>query len=138
MSSQKSYLAPHPSWFNAADSPLCPMYGDEPATFSSAILRCPAKASAQARHLQDVSLHSYLVLNFSPSLTGRLHKGHWYHLPTGHPFLSSSLLHFAGFSFIPRWLYSCGPACFFSTLPPFGFLLRWMMGWFPFTFRKLV
>ena len=55
MRSQKSYLAAHPSWFNAHDSTLCPLCGDEPETFSHAILRCPAKASAQARHLQGVS-----------------------------------------------------------------------------------
>ena len=54
--SRKSYLAAHPSWFNAQDSTLCPLCGDEPLTFSHAILRCPAKASAPARHLQDVSL----------------------------------------------------------------------------------
>ena len=52
---QKSYLAAHPSWFKAQESTLCPPCGDEPETFSHAILRCPAKASAQARHLQDVS-----------------------------------------------------------------------------------
>ena len=56
MRSQKSYLAAHPSWFNAHDSPLCPHCGDEPVTFSHAILSCPAKASARARHLQGVSL----------------------------------------------------------------------------------
>ena len=55
MHSQKSYLAAHPSWFNAHNSTLCPLCGDEPETFSHAILRCPAKASAQARHLQGVS-----------------------------------------------------------------------------------
>ena len=55
MSSQKSYLAAHPSWFNAHDSQLCPLCGDEPETFSHTILRCPAKASARARHLQGVS-----------------------------------------------------------------------------------
>ena len=55
MHSQKSYLAAHPSWFNAHDSKLCPLCGDEPETFSHAILRCSAKASAPARHLQGVS-----------------------------------------------------------------------------------
>ena len=55
MRSQKSYLAAHPSWFNAHDSTLCPHCGDEPETFSHAIHRCPARASAQARHLQGVS-----------------------------------------------------------------------------------
>ena len=55
MRSQKSYLAAHPSWFNAHDSTLCPLSGDEPETFSHAILRCPAKASGRARHLQVVS-----------------------------------------------------------------------------------
>ena len=55
MRSQKSYLAAHPSWFNAHDSKLCPLCGDEPETFSHAILRCPAQASARARHLQGVS-----------------------------------------------------------------------------------
>ena len=55
MRSQKSYLAAHPSWFNAHDFTLCPFCGDEPETFSHAILRCPAKASARARHLQGVS-----------------------------------------------------------------------------------
>ena len=52
---QKSYLAAHPSWFNADDFTLCPLCEDEPETFSHAILRCPAKASARARHLQGVS-----------------------------------------------------------------------------------
>ena len=46
MHSQNSYQAAHLSWFNADDSPLCPLYGDEPETFSYTILRCPAKASA--------------------------------------------------------------------------------------------
>ena len=54
MRSQKNYLAGHPSWFNADDSRLCPLCRDEPETFSHAILRCPAKASAQARPLQRV------------------------------------------------------------------------------------
>ena len=54
MRSQKSYLAAHSSRFNAHDSPLCPLCGDEPETFSHAILRCPTKASARARHLQGV------------------------------------------------------------------------------------
>ena len=56
MRSQKSYLAAHPSWFNAHDSPFCRHCGDKPVTFSHAILRCPAKASARVRHLQGVSL----------------------------------------------------------------------------------
>ena len=55
MRSQKSYLAAHPSWFNAHDSMLCPLCGDEPETFSHPILRCPVKASARARHLQGIS-----------------------------------------------------------------------------------
>ena len=46
MRSQKSYLAAHPSLFNANDSRLCRLCGDEPLTFSHAILRCPVKASA--------------------------------------------------------------------------------------------
>ena len=55
MRSQKSYLAAYPSWFNAHHSPLCPLCWDEPETFSHAILRCPAKASARVRRLQGVS-----------------------------------------------------------------------------------
>ena len=55
MRSQKSYLAAHPFWFNARDSTVCPLCGDEPETFSHAILRCPAKASARACHLPGVS-----------------------------------------------------------------------------------
>ena len=55
MRSHKSYLAAHPSWFNAHDSTLCPLCGDEPETFSYTILRCPAKAFARVRHLQGVS-----------------------------------------------------------------------------------
>ena len=55
MRSQRSYLAAHPSWLNAHDSSLCPHCGDEPETFSHAILRCPAQALARARHLQGVS-----------------------------------------------------------------------------------
>ena len=54
MCSQKGYLAGHPSWFHADDSRHCPLCGNEPETFSQAILRCPAKASAPARHLQGV------------------------------------------------------------------------------------
>ena len=54
MRSQKSYLASHPSWFNAHVSTLCPLCRDEPKTFSHAILRCPAKDSARARHPQGV------------------------------------------------------------------------------------
>ena len=56
MRSQKSYLAAHPSWFNAYESTLFPLCGDEPETFSHAILRCHTKASARARHLQGISL----------------------------------------------------------------------------------
>ena len=55
ISSQKSYLAAHPSLFNTHDSTFCPLCGDGPETFSHAILRCPAKASAQARHLRGVT-----------------------------------------------------------------------------------
>ena len=54
MRSHNSYPAAHPAWFNADDSRLCPLCGDEPETFSHAILHCPAKVSAQARHLQGV------------------------------------------------------------------------------------
>ena len=53
--SQKSYLAAHPSWFNADDSSLCPLCEYAPETFSHAILGYPTKASARARHLQGVS-----------------------------------------------------------------------------------
>ena len=55
MRAQKSYLAAHLSWFNASDSQLCPLCGDEPESFSHAILHCPAKAAARAHHLQGVS-----------------------------------------------------------------------------------
>ena len=55
MRSPKCYLAAHPTWFNANDSRLCPLCGDELETFSHAILHCPAKATARARHLQGVS-----------------------------------------------------------------------------------
>ena len=55
MRSQKSYLATHPSWCNADESRLCPLCGDEPETFSHAILPYPVKPSARARHLQGVS-----------------------------------------------------------------------------------
>ena len=54
MRSHKTYLAAHPSWFNADDSLLCPLCGDEPETSSHAILRCPVKASARACYLQGV------------------------------------------------------------------------------------
>ena len=54
MRSQKRYLAAHPSWFNAHDSPLCSLYRDVPETFSQAILRCPTIASARACHLQTI------------------------------------------------------------------------------------
>ena len=54
MRSQKSYPAAHNSSFNAHDSSLCPLCGDKPETFRHAILRCPAKASARARHLHGV------------------------------------------------------------------------------------
>ena len=53
--SQKSYLAAHPSWFNAQDSTLCPLCGDEPGMFSHATLHCPAKASAPALYLPGIS-----------------------------------------------------------------------------------
>ena len=49
MRSQKSYPAAHPSWFNAYDSQLCPLYGNEPETFSHVILHCSTKALAQGR-----------------------------------------------------------------------------------------
>ena len=52
---QKSYLAPHPSWFDTSPSKLCPLCGDEEETFSHAVLRCPAKATARLRHLLGVS-----------------------------------------------------------------------------------
>ena len=55
MRAQKSYLAAHPSWFNAHDSALRPLCGDEPETFRHAVLHCPPKALARARHLQGVS-----------------------------------------------------------------------------------
>ena len=55
MRAQKTSLAAHPSWFNADDSSLCRLCGDEPETFSHALLRSPVKASARACHLQGVS-----------------------------------------------------------------------------------
>ena len=55
MRAQKIYLAAHLSWFNASDSQLYPLCGDEPESFRHAILRCPAKATARAHHLQGVS-----------------------------------------------------------------------------------
>ena len=57
MRSQKSYVAAHPSWFNADYSRQCPLCGDKPETFSHAILRCPTMASARARHLQIGRAH---------------------------------------------------------------------------------
>ena len=69
MSSQKSYLAAYSSWFNAHDSTLCPICVDVPEMFSHAILRCPAKASARARHLQGVSaVDQDAPLSYSSSL----------------------------------------------------------------------
>ena len=55
MQAQKSYLAAHLSWFDTSPSKLCPLCGDEEETFSHAVLRCPAKATARLRHLQGVS-----------------------------------------------------------------------------------
>ena len=55
MRARKSYLAAFSSWFNASDSKLCPLCGDEPETFSHAIFRYPAKATARVCHLQGVS-----------------------------------------------------------------------------------
>ena len=55
MRAQKSYLAAHPSWFDTSPSKLCPLCGDEQETFSHAVLRCPAKVTAQLRHLQGVT-----------------------------------------------------------------------------------
>ena len=69
MRSQKSYLAAHPSWFNSHDSSLCPLCRDELEMFSHAILRCPAKVSARARHLPGVfSVDQDTPLWFSSSL----------------------------------------------------------------------
>ena len=65
--SQNSYLAAHPSWYNADDSRLCHLCGDEPKKFSHAILRCPAKASTPARHLQGVASVDHDAPVWSPS-----------------------------------------------------------------------
>ena len=89
MRSQKSYLAAHASWFNADDSTLSPLCRDEPETFSHAILRCPAKASAGARHLQGVSsFDQEAPLWSSPSLLLSLAA---YIMATGTAFLPHML-----------------------------------------------
>jgi len=54
MRSGKSYLRAHPSWSDDAP-PTCPSCEEAPETFEDAILRCPAKGPARARHLQGVS-----------------------------------------------------------------------------------
>jgi len=54
MRSGKSYLRAHPSWSDDAP-PTCPSCEEAPETFEHAILRCPAKGPARARHLQGVS-----------------------------------------------------------------------------------
>ena len=70
--SQKSYLAAHPSWFNANNSRICPLCGDGPETFSHTILHCAIKALARARHLQGVSSvdHDAPLLSSSCLLLG--------------------------------------------------------------------
>ena len=67
MWSQKSYLAAHPSWFNAENSPLCPLCGDEPEMFSHAIFCWPVRDSVGACHLQGVSSVDYDTLLWSSS-----------------------------------------------------------------------
>ena len=53
MRSGKSYLCAHPSW--DSDVPTtCPSCQSAPKTFEHAILLCPAKEPARARHLQGV------------------------------------------------------------------------------------
>jgi len=54
MRSGKSYLRAHPSWSDDAPT-TCPSCDEAPETFEHAILRCPAKEPARARHLQGVS-----------------------------------------------------------------------------------
>ena len=54
MRSGKSYLRAHPSWSDDAPT-TCPSCDEAPETFEDAILRCPTKGPAGARHLQGVS-----------------------------------------------------------------------------------
>jgi len=54
MRSGKSYIRAHPSWSDDAPT-TCPSCDQAPETFEHAILRCPAKGPARARHLQGVS-----------------------------------------------------------------------------------
>lgn len=51
MRSQKRYLAAHSSWFNDTNSLLCQLCGDEPKSFSPAILRYLVKTAARAPQL---------------------------------------------------------------------------------------
>jgi len=60
MRSGKSYLRAHPSWSDDAPT-TCPSCDEAPETFEHAILHCPVKGPARARHLQG-SLTSALTL----------------------------------------------------------------------------
>jgi len=54
MRSGESYLHAHPSWNDDAPT-TCPSCDEAPETFEHAILQCPAKGPARARHLQGIS-----------------------------------------------------------------------------------
>ena len=134
MHSQKSYLAANASWLNAHDSLLCPCWGDEPEMISYAILSCPAKVSAHARHLQGVStVDQDAPLWFSSSIflsqaaflmaTGTAFSPEILSSPSLSPVLD-------GFPLLPCWTHFCGsclphlpPAPFrFSTVKGLGFI----------------
>jgi len=51
----KSCLRAQPSWDDDAPT-TCPSCEDAPETFEHALLHCPAKGPARARHLQGVSV----------------------------------------------------------------------------------
>ena len=142
MRSQKSYLTAHPSWFNAHDSSLRPLCGHEPESFSHAILGCPTKASARARHLQGISSvgpdtplwsSSSLLLSLAAFIKATSTAFPPEMLPSSPPSCSVSMvLPSSPVGPIPVALLASPPP-----LPPLGFLLRRLLGLFPLLSERL-
>ena len=73
MRAQKSYLAAHPSWFNASDSQLCPLCGDEPESSVTPYYAVPPRP--QLGHtISEVSPQSTLTPHFGPLPPPYLHS----------------------------------------------------------------